>query len=83
MPALVALLGAGVAAAFLLPTDLFNIADDYRVYSVRVARMYGTGSVGGNQFDMLELHGLASQSFFQGSGDVENLISSIHCSISR
>jgi hypothetical protein len=66
-PVVVALLAALTACVLLVPTGVFNLADDFRTYCIRAVRMSQSGSVGGNPFDFLGLDGFGSQSFFQGT----------------
>ncbi|EEF59963.1 hypothetical protein [Pedosphaera parvula] len=64
IPVWVALGFALSAGAWLAPSEIFNIGDDFHTYAVRAVRMTQTGSVGGNAFDPLGLDSLGSQSFF-------------------
>ncbi len=64
LPIWVALGFALGAGAWLVPSETFNISDDFHTYAVRAVRMTQTGSVGGNAFDPLGLDSLGSQSFF-------------------
>ncbi|HTE90695.1 MAG TPA: hypothetical protein VK639_17170, partial [Terriglobales bacterium] len=58
---------AGATACLtLVPTTVFDIADDFHTYVPRAVRMTQTGSVGGNAFDMSGLDSFGSQSFFHG-----------------
>jgi hypothetical protein len=65
-PVVAASVAALTACVLLVPTGVFNLADDFRTYCIRAVRMSQTGSVGGNPFDFLGLDGLGSQSFFHG-----------------
>ena len=49
----------------LMPSNSFNIHDDFQVYFVRPFRMLQTGTVGGDPFDVLGLDSLGSLSFIQ------------------
>ena len=51
--------------ATLLPTNAFNIYDDFQTYLVRPFRMLQTGTIGGNNFDILGIDSLGGQSFLQ------------------
>jgi hypothetical protein len=58
--------GGTTACLTLLPTTVFDIADDFHTYVPRAVRMAQTGSVGGNAFDMSGVDSFGSQSFFHG-----------------
>lgn len=64
IPLCVALLIALGAGMLLVPTDVFNVADDFHTYFTRAARMAQTGSVAGNAFDSLGTDSFGSSSFF-------------------
>ena len=49
----------------LLPSQVFDYADDFFSYLVRPVRMQATGTVGGNPFELLGLSDLGPQSFLQ------------------
>ncbi|MDB6123528.1 MAG: hypothetical protein JWQ71_2521 [Pedosphaera sp.] len=77
LPVWVAVVFALAAGAWLVPSEVFNIGDDFHTYVVRAVRMTQTGSMGGNAFDPLGLDSLGSQSFFHSfflhAGDVRML----------
>ena len=52
------------AALLLMPSGIFNIADDFHTYITRATRMAQTGTLAGNAFDALGLDSLGSPSFF-------------------
>ena len=64
IPLFVAPIFALGAAWLLMPTGVFNIADDFHTYVTRATRMAQTGSLAGNAFDTLGLDSLGSASFF-------------------
>ena len=51
--------------ATLMPTNAFNIYDDFHTYLMRPFRMLQTGTMGGNNFDILGIDSLGGQSFLQ------------------
>jgi hypothetical protein len=80
-PASVPLFFAPVIAAMvglaLMPSGLFNIADDFHTYVPRAVRMAQTGTLAGNAFDSLGLDSLGSPAFFHSlffsAGGIEML----------
>jgi hypothetical protein len=50
----------------LLPSHIFDYADDFFSYLVRPVRMLATGTVGGNPFELIGLSDFGVQSFLQG-----------------
>jgi hypothetical protein len=50
----------------LLPSQIFDYADDFFSYLVRPVRMLATGTVGGNPFELLGLSDFGAQSFLNG-----------------
>ena len=77
IPLFVAPVIALAASLLLLPTDVFNVADDFHTYFTRATRMAQTGSLAGNAFDSLGVDSLGSAAFFHGffflAGGVELL----------
>jgi hypothetical protein len=69
IPGLLLLAFVGGLAAFLvtqlLPTQIFNLHDDFFSYFVRPIRMLATGSVGGNPYELLGMSDYGAQSFLQ------------------
>jgi hypothetical protein len=53
-------------SASLLPSNVFNVGDDFRMYILRPVRMLQTGTLSGNPFDLLGLDSLGAQAFLQG-----------------
>ena len=66
IPLFVALAIAMGTALLLVPTDVFNVADDFHTYFTRATRMAQTGTLAGNAFDSLGVDSLGSFSFFHG-----------------
>ena len=54
------------SAANLLPSDVFNIGDDFHTYFHRPVRMLQTGTLAGDPYDLLGLDSLGAQAFLQG-----------------
>jgi len=64
IPLFVAPVVALGTAWLLMPSSVFNIADDFHTYVTRAVRMAETGSLAGNAFDSLGTDSLGSASFF-------------------
>jgi hypothetical protein len=63
----VALLALAVFfAATLIPSQAFNFHDDFHTYFARPLRMLVTGSLGGDEFELLGVDSLGAQSYWHG-----------------
>lgn len=53
-------------ALTLLPSNIFNLGDDFQTYIPRPVRMLQTGTLAGDPYEVLGLDSLGAQAFLQG-----------------